>query len=185
VKILGIAGSLREKSYNKGLLQAAVELAPAGMEIEVFYLAGIPPFNQDLDVNPPESVKAFKEKILAADGILLCTPEYNYSVPGVLKNAIDWASRPYGQNAWEGKPAGVMGASIGFAGTARAQAALRQSFTFLNVHCMNQPEIYVVRAADKFSAEGKLIDQETREHLGRFLEALAGWIERRSTRDSL
>jgi chromate reductase len=169
MKILGIAGSLREKSYNKGLLQAAVELAPAGMEIEIADISAIPPFNQDLDTTPPESVKTFKERIIASDGILFCTPEYNYSVPGVLKNAIDWASRPYGQNAWVNKTAAV---------TARAQAALRQSFTFLNVHCMNQPEIYVANAADRFSAEGKLSDKATEEHLVGFLEAFAQWIEK-------
>ena len=116
ISILGIAGSLRKDSFNKALLRVAVELVPEGARLEVFDLDGIPPYNQDLDSQPPDRVKEFKEKIKAADAILIVTPEYNYSIPGVLKNAIDFASRPYGDNAWNSKPVAVMGASIGMLG---------------------------------------------------------------------
>ena len=121
VKILGFAGSLRKDSYNRSLLRAALELVPEEAELEIFDLEGIPLFNQDLENQPPEKLTEFKARIRAADAILIATPEYNYSIPGVLKNAIDCASRPYGDNAFEHKPVAMMGASIGFAGTARAQ----------------------------------------------------------------
>ena len=121
INILGFAGSLRKGSYNRSLLGAALELVPEGVNIEVFDLDGIPPFNQDLESQPPERIKEFKARIRMADAILIATPEYNYSIPGVLKNAIDCASRPYGDNAFEGKPVAVMGASIGMLGTARAR----------------------------------------------------------------
>jgi chromate reductase, NAD(P)H dehydrogenase (quinone) len=118
--ILGIAGSLRKDSYNRAALRAAQDLAPEGATIEIFDLQGIPPFNQDDEQHPPVHVADLKTRIRAADAILLVTPEYNYSIPGMLKNAIDWATRPYGDNAWDGKPVAVMGASVGTLGTARA-----------------------------------------------------------------
>ena len=128
ISILGIAGSLRKGSYNKLVLRAAQKLAPAGASIEIFELDGIPGFNQDEEKNPPRKGADLKVRARAADAILFVTPEYNYSIPGVLKNAIDWASRPYGDSAWSGKPVAVMGASIGVIGTARAQYHLRQCF---------------------------------------------------------
>ena len=173
LKILGIAGSLRQNSYNKSALRAAQQLVPADAEIEIFDLQGIPPFNEDEDKNPPERVVQFKKKIREADGILFVTPEYNYSIPGVLKNAIDWASRPYGDSAWSGKPAALMGASVGALGSARAQYHLRQVFIFLNIHEMKQPEIMIGNAAQKFDAEGRLVDEPTREHIQKFLAAFA------------
>ena len=118
--ILGIAGSLRKASFNRAALRAAQQLAPAGATVEIFDLEGIPPFNQDEEARPPERVRQFKQRIRAADAILMVTPEYNYSIPGVLKNAIDWASRPYGDSVWEGKPVALMGASVGAMGTSRA-----------------------------------------------------------------
>jgi NAD(P)H-dependent FMN reductase len=131
--ILGIAGSLRKNSYNRAALRAAQNLAPAGATIEIFDLQGIPPFNEDDEQHPPVHVADLKTKIRAADAILLVTPEYNYSIPGVLKNAIDWASRPYGDSAWDGKPVAVMGASPGTLGTASSRRgsarALRQIAT--------------------------------------------------------
>ena len=133
IRLLGIAGSLRKESYNKALLRAATEIVPEDAELEIFDLEGIPPFNQDHDMNPPERVTQFKERIRAADAILIASPEYNYSIPGVLKNAIDWASRPYGDSAWEGKPVAVMSASPWMLGGARAQYHLRQCFIFLNM----------------------------------------------------
>lgn len=175
-KILGIAGSLRKDSFNRSLLRAAVELAPSEIEIEIFDIAEIPLFNQDLEVNSPEIVKKFKSKIESADGILFVTPEYNYSIPGVLKNAIDWASRPYGQNSFEGKPVAIMGASVGMGGTIRAQIALRQTFGFLDVRDMKKPEIYVTTATAKFSADGKLTDTDTRDHVEKFLLSFSAWV---------
>src|SRR4030065_1261567 len=121
ISILGFAGSLRKDSYNKSILRAAIEFLPKDTELEIFNLEGIPPFNQDIENQPPEKVREFKTKIRAADAILIATPEYNYSIPGVLKNAIDWASRPYGDNAFDGKPTAILGASIGMTGTGRAQ----------------------------------------------------------------
>lgn len=176
--ILGFAGSLRKQSFNKAILRTAVESAPKGVEIEVFDLEGIPPFNQDLEAEPPIRVKEFKTKIRAADAILIATPEYNYSMPGVLKNAIDWASRPYGDNAWEGKAAAIMGASIGMIATARSQYHLRQSMVFVNMHPLNQPEVMVPFADKKVDAEGRLTDQVTREKIGELVAALVKWTER-------
>lgn len=175
-KVLGIAGSLRKDSFNKSLLRAAAKLVPDGLEIEIVDIAEIPLFNQDLEANLPEVVKDFKIKIEAADAILFVTPEYNYSIPGVLKNAIDWASRPYGQNSFEGKPVAIMGASGGMSGTIRAQIALRQTFGFLDVRDMKKPEVYVTTASTKFSADGKLIDSDTRDHVEKFLVAFNEWI---------
>lgn len=175
VTILGIAGSLRKKSFNRAALRAAQEVAPEDARIEIFELDGIPPFDQDDEGHPPEKVVKFKERIRAADAILIVTPEYNYSVPGVLKNAIDWASRPYGDNAWDGKPVAVMGASIGSLGTARAQYHLRQSFVFLNMYPMNQPEVMIGNAASRFDEQGNLTDQDTRDRIRKLLEALVKW----------
>jgi len=178
VKILGIAGSLRKKSFNKMLLKAALEAAPQDMELETFDLEGIPPFNQDLENNPHQKVKELKEKVKGADGILIVTPEYNYSVPGVLKNAIDAASRPYSTNPFEGKPVAIMGASIGMLGTARAQYHLRQTLIFLNAFPLNQPEIMVPFAESKFDEAGRLTDEATREKVREFLVELARWVRR-------
>jgi len=176
--ILGIAGSLRKSSYNRGALRAAQQLVPENVRIEVFELDGIPPFNQDQEGNPPERVALFKARIRAADGILFVTPEYNYSVPGVLKNAIDWASRPYGDNAWAGKPVAVMGASIGSLGTARAQYHLRQSFVFLNMYPVNQHEVMIANAAKRFDEQGNLLDEDTKKYIRKLLENLANWTRK-------
>jgi len=175
LKVLGIAGSLRKESYNRAALRAARELAPEGMEIEILELEGIPPFNQDEESRPPETVVRLKSKIRAADAILFVTPEYNYSIPGVLKNAIDWASRPYGDNAWHGKPVAVMGASPGMLGTARAQYHLRQTFVFLNMFPVNAPEVLIAQADRRFDPQGKLTDPSTAEFIKKLLVALAAW----------
>src|SRR6184192_4267762 len=162
IRILGIAGSLRRGSYNRAALRAATELAPKGAILETFELDGIPPFNENEEENPPAKVTELKRRIREADAILFVTPEYNYSVPGVLKNAIDWASRPYGDSAWNGKPAATMGASIGMIGTARAQYHLRQMFVFLNMFPINQPEVMIGNAAQRFDANGNLTDEMTK-----------------------
>lgn len=181
LRILGIAGSLRKASYNRSALRAATELVRDGAEIEVFELDGIPGFNQDDEQNPPEKVKELKDKIRACDAVLFVTPEYNYSVPGVLKNAIDWASRPYGQSAWDGKPAAIMGASVGSIATARAQYHLRQSMVFLNMFPVNKPEVMIGNCSDKFDADGNLTDESTREHIRKLLESLVDWTKRLKT----
>jgi len=178
ISLLGFAGSLRKGSYNKALLRAAVDLVPREAELEAFDLEGIPPFNQDLENTPPERVKEFKKKIKAADAILIATPEANYTIPGVLKNAIDWASRPYGDNAFDGKPVGMMGATVGNLGTARAQYHLRQSFVFLNMHPLNQPEVMVSVAQEKIDQNGRVTDPKTREKIKELLESLVAWTRK-------
>ena len=172
IKILGIAGSLRKESYNKGLLKAALEVTPANCSLEIIDLADIPIYNQDEETNFPKSVVNLKAKIREADAILIATPEYNYSIPGVLKNALDWASRPYGDNAWDNKPVGIMGASPGLQGTSRAQYHLRQVFVYLNMHPLNKPEVMIATAQDKFDSKGNLTDLKARQKIGELLTAL-------------
>lgn len=178
VRILGIAGSLRRESYNRATLRAATELVPEGATIETFELDGIPGFNQDEEQNPPAKVVELKKRIREADAILIVTPEYNYSIPGVLKNAIDWASRPYGDSAWNGKSAAIMGASIGAIGTARAQYHLRQMMVFLNMFPVNQPEVMIGNASERFDAAGKLTDEATKEFIRQLLQNLIEWTRR-------
>lgn len=178
VKILGFAGSLRKQSYNRSALRTAVKLVPAGITLATFDLTDIPLFNQDHERDPPPAVRQFKDKVKAADAILIVTPEYNYSVPGVLKNAIDWASRPYGESAWDGKPVGIMGASGGMLGTARAQYHLRQMFVFLNMFPLNQPEVLIAYADEKFDEDGNLKDEKTAEKIRELLQALADWTRK-------
>src|SRR5688572_31145136 len=180
-RILGIAGSLRRESYNRAALRAATELVPEGVTIDAFELDGIPGFNQDEEQNPPAKVAELKKRIREADAILFVTPEYNYSVSGVLKNAIDWASRPYGDSAWDGKPAAIMGASIGMIGTARAQYHLRQMMVFLNMFPINQPEVMIGDAARRFDESGNLTDETSRKLIRLLLENLAEWTRRIGT----
>lgn len=177
IHILGLAGSLRQKSFNRALLKEAAQLTPDGAEIEIFELEGIPGFNQDEENNPPQKVKDLKQKVSAADAILFVTPEYNYSVSGVLKNAIDWASRPYGDNSFSKKPAAVMGASISMLGTARAQYHLRQMFVFLDVHPVNQPEVMVANATENFDEDGNLNDDTSKDLIRKLLQNLVVWTK--------
>jgi chromate reductase len=178
LKILGIAGSLRRGSFNAAALRAAQELAPAGTTIDIFHIAPIPLYDEDVKVQGfPPVVTDLRARIKAADGLLLATPEYNYSTSGVLKNAIDWASRPPEQ-PFDGKPIALMGASGGALGTARAQYHLRQMFIFLNAHVLNRPEVMIGGATSKFDAEGKLTDQATRDFLGTMLTSFKAWIEK-------
>ena len=178
IRILGIAGSLRKASFNRGALSAAVELVPDGVTMEIFELDDIPGFNQDEERDPPAKVIELKRKIREADAILFVTPEYNYSVPGVLKNAIDWASRPYGDSAWNGKPAAIMGASVGAIATARAQYHLRQIMVFLNMFPVNQPEVMIGNAGEKFDEQGNLTDEKTKDYIRKLLENLVEWTRR-------
>ena len=178
IRILGIAGSLRHGSYNRAALRAATQLVPDGATIDILELDNIPSFNQDDEHHPPAKIVELKRRIREADAILIVTPEYNYSVPGVLKNAIDWASRPSGDNAWDGKPAAIMGASIGSIATARAQYHLRQIFVFLNVFPINQPEVMIGNAAQRFDAEGNLTDATTAGFIRQLLLNLVEWTQR-------
>lgn len=171
-KILGIAGSLRKSSYNRELLRVALEVAPSHCNLEIFDLGGIPLYNQDEENHLPQSVVRLKASVRAADAILIATPEYNYSISGVLKNALDWGSRPYGDNAWNNKPVAIMGASVGIQGTSRAQYHLRQIFVALNMHPLNQPEILMSSAQEKFDSSGHLIDPKAREKIRELLEKL-------------
>lgn len=177
IRILGIVGSLRKDSYNRLALKAAQELVPEGTDLHLIELHGIPVFNQDEEMAPPDSVIEFKRWIRAADGILFATPEYNYSLAGGLKNAIDWASRPFGESAWLGKPAAIMGASMGRLGTARAQYHLRQILVTLNMPTVNQPEVMIGNVAQQFDRDGKLTDEPTRQHIRQLLEALVQLIK--------
>ncbi|MCX8171504.1 MAG: NAD(P)H-dependent oxidoreductase [Candidatus Bathyarchaeota archaeon] len=172
ILIVGFAGSLRKASYNKMLLRTALELLPKNAKLEILDLEGLPLFNQDLEYDMPEVVKQFKNKIREADAILIATPEYNSSIPGVLKNALDWASRPYGDNSLDGKPVAIMSASVGMLGGARAQIHLRQILAALNAYVVNRPEVIVNFADEKFDANGNLKDKRARAFIEQLLENL-------------
>jgi chromate reductase len=172
ISILAIAGSLRKDSYNKGALRAAQALCPEGAKIEIYDIAGLPLFNQDEERNPTAKVSEFKQKIRAADAILLATPEYNYGVPGVMKNALDLASRPYGDNAWSGKPVALMSAAVSVAGGIRAQYHVRQSFVFLNMEAVVQPEVAIGSAPQRFDDKGNLTDETSKKMIRQLLENL-------------
>jgi chromate reductase, NAD(P)H dehydrogenase (quinone) len=178
LSILGFAGSLRTGSYNKAILRAAQEMMPPEAKLEIFDIAGIPLFNQDFERQPVDRVKEFKAAIRAADALLIATPESNYSMPGVLKNALDWASRPYGDNALDGKPVAIMGASPGMLGTARAQYHLRQSCVTLNMYPLNVPEVMVASAHQKIDDLGRLTDPKTKEFIVNLIGALIAWTRR-------
>ena len=176
--VLGLSGSLRRHSLNTALLRAAAELTPDGVRIDSADLSAIPLFNDDLRLEGyPPQVATLLASIAAADAVLVATPEYNYSVPGVLKNAIDWVSRPP-DPPLAGKPLAIMGASLGLSGTMRAQYHLRQMAVFLDVLVLNRPEVFVPQAKDKFDAQGRLVDEDTRAHVRRLVEALVAWARR-------
>jgi chromate reductase len=178
VHVLGFSGSLRKNSYNGAALRAAQELLPEGMTLEMFDLGPIPLFNADVEAaGAPEPVLHFRERIRAADALLVVTPEYNYSIPGVLKNAIDWASRPRNAMALDGKPAAIMGAGGRF-GTVRAQLHLRQVAVECNLLLVNKPEVCIDRPSEKFDDDGRLVDERTREAIRALLAALAAWTRR-------
>jgi len=179
LNVLGLCGSLRQASYNMAALRAAQALAPgAGIQIDIADISDLPPYNEDVYAQGfPAPVERLRSQIRAADALLFVTPEYNYSMPGVLKNAIDWASRPPEQ-PFAGKPAAIMGASPGALGSARAQYHLRQTLVFLDVHPLNKPEVMIGSAHERFDAQGQLIHESTREYIGKLLAALAAWTQR-------
>ena len=178
MKVLGISGSLRKGSFNSAALRAAQGLAPEGMTIDTAEIGDIPLYNEDLrSAGVPPSVERLRGQIAAADALLFVSPEYNFSVPGVLKNAIDWASRPPNQPFNE-KPLAIMGASGGPLGTARGQYHLRQVLYGLNAYVLNKPEVFIGQAGTKFDEAGNLTDQTTKDFIGKLLVALAAWTER-------
>lgn len=176
--IVVLVGSLRKESFNRKMANALRELAPASLKLEIVEIGQLPLYNQDLDGDPPAPWRAFRERIKKADGVIFVTPEYNRSVPAVLKNAIDVGSRPYGQSAWDKKPAGIVSVAPGAIGGFGANHHLRQSLVFLNMPAMQQPEAYVGGADKLFDAAGKLTNDATRGFMTKFLEAYAQWVEK-------
>ena len=175
--VVGFAGSLRRGSFNRALLRAATEVAPSALLIVIHELDGIPLYNGDIEAaGAPPSVVRLRDAIRQADGLLIATPEYNHGVPGVLKNTIDWLSRPPRDSALNGKVAAVMGASPGVTGTARGQSQLRQAFVFTNTFALLQPEVLVGHAHEKFEADGRLVHQATRDFLATFLQRFTDLI---------
>ncbi len=175
-KIAVIVGSLRKESYNLKTAKALIELAPESLSLEILDIGNLQLFNEDLEATPPKEWTAFREQILASDGLLFITPEYNRSVPGVLKNAIDVGSRPYGQNSWDGKPGAVLSVSIGNISGFGANHHLRQSLVFVNVPAMAQPEAYIGGAGSLFDDKGMLTNEATKRFLKNFLSAFEKWI---------
>ncbi len=173
-----LVGSLRKASINRRLAQALIGLAPASLRLDILEIGELPLFSQDWEADPPETVRRFKAAVRAADAVLFVTPEYNRSVPGVLKNAIDVGLRPYGDSAWDGKPGAVISASPGAIGGFGANHHLRQSMVFLNVPLMPQPEAYIGRADKLFDDAGAGADEAARKLLAGFVEGFARWIER-------
>ena len=176
-KIAVVVGSLRKDSFNHKLANAIVKLAPPEFSFEQAQIGDLPLYNQDDDANQAESVKRLKNKIKGAQGILFVTPEYNRSIPGVLKNAIDNASRPYGQNVWAGKPAGVIGASIGAIGTAMAQQHLRNVLAFLDVPTLSQPEAFI-HAKDGLFDDAGNIDTDSKQFLQNWMDRYIAWVKK-------
>jgi chromate reductase len=175
--ILSIAGSLRRESYNRALLGAAARLAPPGVTVEIFERLGeIPPYNDDVRLHGmPDPVAELWRAIADADAVLIATPEYNYGVPGVLKNALDWVSRPPAESPLRHKPVALMGASTGNFGTVRAQLGLRHALLFMGAATLLKPEVYVFRAAERFDDHGELTDEITRALIAELLTALVAW----------
>ena len=176
--ILGISGSGRKGSYNTALLEAAKELLPQDATLEVVDVSKLPLYNQDLEHDLPEAVKELKKKIRGADAILIATPEHNYSVTSVLKNAIEWGNRPPRDASWSGKPAAIISASTGLRGGARAQLHLRQIMIDLNMHSINRPLLLVANAKDKFNENLQLVDEETLQTLREVLSSLVEWTRK-------
>ena len=177
-RVAVVVGSLRKDSFNRKMAKALAAIAPPSLSLEIVEIGRLPLYNQDDDAAPPAASVEFKEKIGAADAVLFVTPEYNRSVPGVLKNAIDVGSRPYGKSAWKGKPAAVVSVSPGAVGGFGANHHLRQSLVFLDMPALQQPEVYIAGAGDLFDDAGGFKKPETRQFLDKFLAAFAAWIER-------
>lgn len=178
IKVLAICGSLRKGSYNRMVLNEAIKLTPETMEITVAEIGDLPLFNQDLEMNPPVSVNRFREQVKNADALLFVTPEHNYSVPAVLKNALEWGSRPYAAAVMNKKPVAMMGASNGMLGTGRGQYQLRQICVQIDMYAMNRPEVMIPFVKEKFDERGNLTDEKTCSKIKELLEALVEWTKR-------
>ncbi|KAF0811611.1 Chromate reductase [Andreprevotia sp. IGB-42] len=174
-KVLALVGGISSTSINQSLFRALQKLAPAGYELTQFDIKTLPYFSQDLEADPPQEAKTLREQVQAADAILFITPEYNRSIPGVLKNAIDWASRPYGQSKWDGKTAGVLGASVGAIGTFGAQHHLRQTLAYLNLRVLGQPEAYL--NISQSLENGEITNEKTLEFLRGYWQTFSEWVE--------
>lgn len=177
-RIALVVGSLRRDSFNRQLAESVIRLAPSGFSFEPVKIDDLPPYNQDDDAAQAAPVKRLKQAITEADAVLFVTPEYNRSIPGVLKNAIDHASRPYGQSAWAGKPAGVIGASVGAPGSSMAQQHLRNILAYLDMPTLGQPEVFIHVKDGLFGADGAIANEETRAFLQQWMDAYVGWVER-------
>jgi chromate reductase len=175
-----IVGSLRKESFSRKIAKALIELAPESLTLEILEIGGLQMYNQDLEEVPPAAWTEFRSRLKGFDGVLFVTPEYNRSVPALMKNAIDIGSRPYGKNSWDGKPGGIVSVSPGTLGGFGANHHLRQSLVFVNVPAMQQPEAYIGNAAKLFDNNGKLTDESTREYLRKFIDAYAKWVVRNS-----
>jgi chromate reductase, NAD(P)H dehydrogenase (quinone) len=175
-KIAVFVGSLRKESFNRKMAKALIKVSPDSLKLEIVEIGGLPLYNQDFDDNPPVAYTQFRESLKKFDAVLFVTPEYNRSVPAVLKNAIDVGSRPYGQSVWNGKPGAVVSVSVGAIGGFGANHHLRQSLVFLNVPTMPQPEAYIGNAANLFDEKGNLTNDSTREFITKFMQAFMGWI---------
>jgi chromate reductase len=174
-----IVGSLRKASYNRMVANALIELAPAALKLEIVEIGQLPLYNQDYDADSPPEYAPFRERIARADAVLFVTPEHNRSMPAAMKNALDVASRPWGKNVWAGKPAGVLAASIAATGGFGANHHLRQSLSYLDMPTLQQPEVYIGKVQDLVDeASGKVTAASTREFLGKFMGAYAGWVGR-------
>lgn len=176
-KIAVIVGSLRKDSFNRKLANAIAKLAPAEFTFKQLPINDLPLYNQDDDANPSEQVKRLKTEVSASQGLIFVTPEYNRSIPGVLKNAIDHASRPYGQNAWAGKPGGVIGVSVGAIGTALAQQHLRNILAYLDVPTLGQPEVFLQAKEDLFDASGN-IGESSKQFLQKWMDSYVAWVKK-------
>jgi chromate reductase len=176
--IIAVSGSLRKGSYNSALVRAFKERAPEGVHIEIIDISKLAVYDQDMDAHFPPEVQAIKDKIIAADGIILATPEYNRSMSSAMKNFIDWTSRPYGTSPWTGKAVYTIGATMGMGGTALAQADLRKSLLFLNASIMGQPEFYLTMAQNVIDESGKVTDENTLRHIDGAFSAFTAFIDR-------
>ncbi|KIG10137.1 NADPH-dependent FMN reductase [Caballeronia concitans] len=175
-KIAVVVGSLRQGSFNKQLAHALETLAPEDFTFEHIDIGGLPLYSQDYDSDFPESARTLKQKVSEADGLLFVTPEYNRSIPGVLKNALDWGSRPWGQSAWGGKPGAVIGTSVGAIGTAIAQSHLRGVCAYLDIALLGQPEMYIKHDESRIDASGNIVSEDTRKYLQNFMDKYVAWV---------
>jgi chromate reductase len=172
-----VVGSLRRESFNRQLAQAVISLAPADFTFEFIDIGSLPLYSQDYDADYPEVAKHLKQRVEAADGLLFVTPEYNRSMPGVLKNALDWGSRPWGTNSWRNKPGAVLGTSVGATGTALAQQHLRNVLAYLDVPTLGQPEVFIKHDPAAINAKGEIVNDGTRKFLQSFVDRYVAWVK--------